>query len=146
MSINELFGKDLGFVNIGAPNFMEDLAFQGQRVTQLAWQPPTMAPALLEALDVLADDEEVRAANEEAASRIMAAQTRLVGLAPAREVVPGMTENTILHAGPPIAWEDMCGTMQGAVVGALLYEGRAADEGEARELAASGDACGSRCL
>ena len=145
MSINDLFGKDLGFVNIGAPNFMEDLALQGQRVTQLVWQPPTMAPALLEALDALAATEEVRAANEEAASRIMAAQTRLVGLAPAREVVPGMTENTILHAGPPIAWEDMCGTMQGAVVGALLYEGRAADERQARELAASGEIEFSPC-
>ena len=29
----------------------------------------------------------------------------------------------ILHAGPPIAWERMCGPMRGAVCGAIVFEG-----------------------
>ena len=43
----------------------------------------------------------------------------------------------ILHAGPPIAWERMCGPMQGAIVGAILFEGWAAD-------ARSGASAGAR--
>lgn len=50
-----------------------------------------------------------------------------------------MTAKTILHAGPPITWEKMCGAMKGAVTGALVFEGLAKDLDEAAELAASGD-------
>lgn len=49
-----------------------------------------------------------------------------------------MTAKTILHAGPPITWEKMCGAMKGAVTGALVFEGLAKDLDEAAELAASG--------
>jgi hypothetical protein len=49
-----------------------------------------------------------------------------------------MKKNLLLHAGPPIEWVEMCGPMQGAVIGALIYEGLAKDEEEARKLAASG--------
>ena len=34
-----------------------------------------------------------------------------------------MAGRMILHAGPPIEWERMCGPMQGAIIGAILYEG-----------------------
>jgi hypothetical protein len=57
----------------------------------------------------------------------------------AEEVIPGMTKKTILHAGPPIKWERMSGPLKGAVIGALIYEGLAADEKEATKLAASGE-------
>jgi len=40
-------------------------------------------------------------------------------------VIPGMTKQTILHAGPPVTWEKMAGPMRGAVIGALIYEGMA---------------------
>lgn len=144
-AINDLFSSKLGFINIGTPSFAEDLAAQGQDVINLKWQPPTIAPALLEALDAFADDPEIETANKEAADRIMSSRPMLVGLAPAIEVIPGMTENTILHAGPPVTWDTMCGPMQGAVMGALIYEGRASNEEEARALAASGEITFSPC-
>jgi hypothetical protein len=50
-----------------------------------------------------------------------------------------MNKKTILHAGPPIEWEDMSGPLKGAVIGGLIYEGLAANEAEARTLAASGE-------
>ncbi|MEI3282824.1 MAG: hypothetical protein V8R61_09040 [Enterocloster sp.] len=50
-----------------------------------------------------------------------------------------MTKTTILHAGPPVKWENMCGPMKGAVMGGLIYEGLAKDLKEAEELAASGN-------
>ncbi len=77
-------------------------------------------------------------ANTEAVGRMMEAQPVLVGLHAAREVVPGMHEDLILHAGPPITWGRMAGPMRGAVVGALLFEGRAKTEEEAVTLAAAG--------
>ncbi|MBI4610152.1 MAG: DUF1116 domain-containing protein [Candidatus Rokubacteria bacterium] len=49
-----------------------------------------------------------------------------------------MTRDTLLHAGPPIAWERMSGPLRGAVIGALLYEGFAGTPEEADRLAASG--------
>ena len=55
----------------------------------------------------------------------------LDGVGVAREVLPGMGSRMILHAGPPIAWERMCGPMQGAIIGAILYEGWA-DDADAR--------------
>src|SRR5262249_28899620 len=56
----------------------------------------------------------------------------------ARAQEPGLGERMILHAGPPIAWSEMCGPMQGAAIGAILFEGCAADAASARTLAASG--------
>src|SRR4029077_16083249 len=45
----------------------------------------------------------------------------------------------ILHAGPPIAWENMCGPQQGAITGAILYEGWAISLDQAEKMAASGE-------
>ncbi len=50
-----------------------------------------------------------------------------------------MHDNLILHAGPPITWDRMCGPMRGAIIGALIYEGRAKTAEEAEKLAASGE-------
>jgi hypothetical protein len=51
----------------------------------------------------------------------------------------------ILHAGPPIAWQRMCGPMRGAIVGAILYEGWAENADAARELAESGEIAFEPC-
>jgi hypothetical protein len=69
---------------------------------------------------------------------IEASQPRLIGLAPAIDVVPGLTADLILHAGPPITWDRMPSAMQSAVAGALVFEGRTADLDAATRLAASG--------
>ena len=51
----------------------------------------------------------------------------------------------IIHAGPPVAWENMCGAMKGAVTGALIFEGLAKDIADAERLAASGEIEFSPC-
>lgn len=56
-----------------------------------------------------------------------------------------MTRTTILHAGPPVTRENMCGAMKGAVTGALVFEGLATDLEDAARLAASGDITFSPC-
>nr|WP_255813157.1 DUF1116 domain-containing protein [Acidaminobacter sp. JC074] len=67
------------------------------------------------------------------------AEPTLVGLGLAIDDIPGMEKKMILHAGPPIKWENMSGPLKGAVIGGLIYEGLAKDEDEARKLASSGD-------
>lgn len=77
-------------------------------------------------------------ANQEALSRINRAEPVLVDVKYAGEVIPSLDSNTIGHSGPPIKWEDMCGPMQGAIMGAALYEGMAQTLEEAAQKAASG--------
>lgn len=83
--------------------------------------------------------ELIRKANEEAIERLQNAQPTLVGIGVALKDIPNMDKKTILHAGPPIEWENMSGPLKGAVIGGLIYEGLAKNEAEARTLAASGD-------
>jgi hypothetical protein len=81
---------------------------------------------------------DIEKANTEAVTRMMDARPMLTGVAAARDVIPGMREDLILHAGPPITWARMSGPMRGAVIGALLFEGLAKSEEEAIRLAESG--------
>lgn len=73
-------------------------------------------------------------ANREVLKRLQDSEVYLVGMGKALEVVPGMKKNLIMHAGPPIEWERMCGPLRGAIIGALIYEGLAKDEEEAKNL------------
>jgi hypothetical protein len=81
----------------------------------------------------------IEAANREAATRILKAKPTLVDVSTAGDVIPGMKKNMVLHAGPPVSWEKMCGPMKGAVIGGLILEGLAKGRKEAEALAASGD-------
>jgi hypothetical protein len=82
-------------------------------------------------------------ANAEATQRMMEAQPVLVGLGQARDVVPGMRDNLLLHAGPPITWERASGPMRGAITGALIFEekvkGGPGAEEDAQALVESGE-------
>ncbi|MCD6427496.1 MAG: DUF1116 domain-containing protein [Caldisericaceae bacterium] len=88
---------------------------------------------------------DIEKANKEALDRLLSARPMLVGMGKAVDVIPGMKKNMILHAGPPVTWDRMCGPQKGAVIGALMYEGMAKNEKEAEELAASGEIEFSPC-
>jgi hypothetical protein len=82
---------------------------------------------------------DIEQANTVATNRMMEARPVLVGLARAREVIPGMRDNLLLHAGPPITWARASGPMRGAITGALIFEGKAKDESQAQALVESGE-------
>ena len=82
---------------------------------------------------------DIETSNQTAVERMMAARPMLTGLAPARSVIPGMKDNLVLHAGPPIEWKRMSGPLRGAVIGALLYEGLAKDEKGAVGMVEAGE-------
>lgn len=77
-------------------------------------------------------------ANTKTVERMMEARPVLVGLGKAIDVVPGMRDNLLLHAGPPITWDRASGPMRGALIGALLFEGKAQNAEEAEALIKSG--------
>ncbi len=81
----------------------------------------------------------IDSANAEAVERIIEARPVLTGLGKALDLIPGMHENLLLHAGPPIGWEKASGPLRGALIGALIFEGRARDEEEAERLIVSGE-------
>ena len=80
----------------------------------------------------------IEEANAKAVDILLAAKPVLRGIGVAGDEIPGMTKQKILHAGPPVTWDRMCGPMRGAVIGALIYEAMAGSREEAEELAASG--------
>ncbi len=81
---------------------------------------------------------DIEKANQLAVERMMESRPVLVGVDLARNVIPGMQENLLLHAGPPISWERMSGPVRGAVAGALIFEGQAKSYAEAEKLVRSG--------
>ncbi len=80
----------------------------------------------------------IEEANKEATTRMIEARPVLTGLGRARDVIPGMKDNMLLHAGPPITWDRMSGPLRGAVIGALLFEGKAKTEADAQAMVARG--------
>ena len=141
MSLQDLLRARPRVVNVGLEGFARDLAAAGVAVAHVDWAPPARGDARrMRRLEALLDDERVTAANREALGRMLAADPVLVDVQPAAEMIPALAarERLILHAGPPIAWADMCGPLQGAIMGAIVLEGWAGDLDAAAALAAAG--------
>ena len=140
MSIQKLLSGVPRVVNIGLSGFAADFAAQGTPVVQVDWRPPAQGKQHL--VDILArlgaHEEAIAMANAEALRRMLAANPVLVDVRPAGEVIRGLGDKVLLHSGPPVAWERMCGPMQGAVAGAIVFEEWAGDLDAAMKLAASG--------
>jgi hypothetical protein len=133
--INDFFGKEITVINVGLTGMAKAVSEQGVNVIDLDWHPPREGiPHLRRTKSGL----DIEAANQEVVERINRGSAVLVGMGTAKEVIPGMHARMILHAGPPIVWERMCGPTRGAIMGALIYEGLAKDKDEAQNLAASG--------
>ena len=83
--------------------------------------------------------QQIETANAEAVRRILTGDPVLVDVIPAGEAIPELKlGKKILHAGPPIEWDRMCGPMRGAVTGIAVFEGWASDLADAEKKAASG--------
>lgn len=140
MSVKKLFREELKVVNVGSPSFKKDYETQGVNYVHLEWRPPASGNLKLLALlnRIRPNMDVINKANLEVVAKIKAAEAKLVAVKKAIDVIPGMTKHTILHAGPPIAFDKMAGPMQGAIIGALMYEGLANNKEDALKLAKSG--------
>jgi hypothetical protein len=130
-------------INIGLRAFAADLAARGVPVAQVDWRPPRgdaagreRAAALLAWLG--RHEARIARANAEGLRRMLGANPVLVDVQPAGKAIAGLGHRVLLHAGPPLEWRRMCGPMQGAVAGAIVFEGWAPDLKRAAKLAAAG--------
>src|SRR3954447_20753151 len=122
----------------GVSLFAEALQAQAVDVRTVDWRPPIGAGhGIEEPLARVVADPRRAEANATAAGRMLAAGARLVDVRPAREAL-GLEPGTFLHAGPPIDWERASGPLRGALQGAMVFEGLAADPDEAAAKLASG--------
>ena len=147
MSVALLEQTELSVINVGVEGFTRSVVEAGGRVQHIDWRPPGNGDAELAwKLALLAGDandsncagSRIDRANALAVEKIRNSQPVLIDVVlHAREIWPDM-DRTLLHAGAPVAWDRMCGPMQGAMIGALLYEGWAETAEAAQELLAEG--------
>ncbi|MDD5602751.1 MAG: DUF1116 domain-containing protein [Eubacteriales bacterium] len=83
--------------------------------------------------------ERIAAANERAADCIVESDPAWVDIMPAGEIVEGLEDHMILHSGPPIGYEDMCGLHKRGMISGALFEGWAASEEEADKMIKAGE-------
>jgi len=138
---NNLLNQRPKIVNAGLEIFANDLQKLNVENVHLDWRPPGSGKMEIneQLKNVLKRKDVIDAANKKALEKVLAAQPVWTDVGLARDMIPGFTENTIAHAGPPVTWENMCGPMQGSVIGALIFEGKAANEEEARKIAPTMD-------
>ena len=132
-------------VNVGVESFAAPPAAHGADVVSLDWRPPAEGDdALGLRLARLIADPAIEAANETALERMLDVRPHWVDVARAGDVLPALDERRLLlHAGPPIAWEDMCGPMRAD--DAALLEGWAETPEAAERLAGAGEIAFEPC-
>jgi hypothetical protein len=134
--------KKLKVINIGLPFFYEALRKQDCRAVQLNWHAPLKdAEAFTPELKKAASGElrqKIADANEKAVSCIIDSDPAWVDILPAGEVIDGLRDYTIIHSGPPIAYDEMVMLHQRGLVSACLFEGWAKTQEEAVALIRSG--------
>jgi len=139
-----LFQTELKVVNIGLRSFKETLDRQNVKSVHVDWRPPLFTDDATMSI-IKSNAGKIGAANKQSLKKILSSEPFIIGMGKALDVIPGMKKNILLHAGPPITWEKMCGPMRGAVIGALICEGIAGTPEEAGLAAASGSIEFSPC-
>lgn len=138
--IQPLFQEQLQVLNVGLSSFAEAITSTGGTVLHVEWAPPAEGRQDIgRALARLVNRLSVESANHKAFDSYQSAQPVLRGIGVASKVLPAMADRMILHSGPPIAWEEMCGPMKGAIIGAILYEGWADTLAGAEAMASRGE-------
>lgn len=78
-------------------------------------------------------------ANKAVIDKIVSSQPYLVDVVPAKSVIKELNGRVLLHAGPPIKWENMTEPMKGSCYGAAIFEGWASNEEEADKMLSNGE-------
>lgn len=82
----------------------------------------------------------IEQANEAVIARIREARPHWMDVDLAMKLVPTLAEGRkLLHAGPPVTWQEMSGPVRGACIGACLFEEWASDEQQALALLENGE-------
>lgn len=139
--VDQLLNAQPAVVNVGLESFTEPVNTYGGKSVQYDWKPVAGGnQKLIRILNELEKHaEEIDAANQKVIGRLRDSQPFLVDVVPAGSVIPELNGKVLLHAGPPIKYENMTGPMQGSCVGAMLFEGWATDEADAKRQLEGGE-------
>jgi hypothetical protein len=122
--------SQVGVVNVGLGLLADAVRQQGRPVVQVDWRIPAGgdagAVAMLRRL-FGPRAAAVDAANAEVVRRLDEGVPALTGVEAASAALPGLGERTVLHCGPPIAWEEMCDPLRRSVRAAVVVEGWASE-------------------
>ena len=123
-------------ITAGVDLLSQALVDQAVQVSTVDFRPATLGQE--QALARVLADPRVAEANALAVQRMMAVRAQLVDVIPASQAL-GLTKGQFLHAGPPITWDRTSGPLRGALIGAMIFEGLAADPAEAEQELAAGE-------
>ena len=140
-ALRALLSEKPRIINIGLKSFAEVCEEFGCQVVQYDWMPPAGGNVkLIKTLNFLRSHEEINEKNNEVIAKIVASQPVLKDNVRAKEVIPELQSGKVLlHAGPPVAYEDMPDPMQGSCVGAVLFEEWSDNEADARKMLENGE-------
>lgn len=142
-SLLRLLSEKPKIINIGLKSFADVAEKFGCQVVQFNWQPPAGGNIqLIKALNFLNKSQtvDIDEANRKVIAKVVAAAPIIRDNVLAKTVIKELNDGkVILHAGPPIQYQDMPNTVQGSCVGAVLFEKWATDETSARALLESGE-------
>ncbi len=131
----KLLDKKPFVINIGLKKFYESIKDVRGDVINFNWKPSCLGDLELnKIISSLKNNPTINKANEEIIERIKSSSPYLVDVVLAKTVIKELNERVILHAGPPISFDDMTGPMQGSCIGAVLFEKWADNPSSAREL------------
>ncbi len=130
----------LRIATAGLDLMADALVDQGVEPIRVDWRPPAAGNADDVALLATAyADDRIDAANALAIERLQAARPMLERAGRAGDLIPGLEGRMVLHAGPTIEWERMCGPQQHAIRAACVFEGWSATSAEADLALLGGD-------
>jgi hypothetical protein len=126
-------------INLGLDLFALTLTRRDVPVVHVDWRPPAGGDPRLAALLARLGPrrEAIDRANAVALERLTGGAPFLVDCRPAREALD-LPDRTVLHSGPPITWDRVSEPVRGAILGAIRYEGWAANDDAARGLIETG--------
>lgn len=144
--IMELLTTKPRVINVGVESFNESIRAFGGASVQFNWRPLAGGDKrMIHLLSELAKRDGLDAMNQKVIERFRDSQPFLVDVVLAKSVIPEINGKVLLHAGPPIKFEDMTSPMQGSCIGAALFEGWADSEEDALALLASGEVAFMPC-
>ena len=139
--ILDLLNTKPRIINIGVESFNESIVKYNGKSVQFSWKPAAGGnKEMIRIIHELNKIKEINEYNDQVVQRLKDAQPFLIDVVPAVSVIPELNGKVLLHAGPPtITYPEMTGPMQGSCIGAMLFEGWAKDEDEAKAMLEAGE-------
>jgi len=132
---------EVSVINVGLPLFADALREQGVPVQPVDWRIPAGGDLeLVAALEELYGprSDAIETANAEVVRRLDQGVPQLVDVTPAAMVLSRLPEQTLLHCGPAIDWNDVCDPLRRSMRAAAVAESWAGDVEAADRLLAEG--------